>query len=55
MKASELIQKIEFQQAETLTDKGKKGEKVVRILPALESHLRPLIDSLKTDSDLIGK
>ena len=46
--------KVEFLQSETLTDKDEKSAQIVHFLPSLESHLRPLIDSLKTDSERIA-
>lgn len=52
--AADLTQKIAFYQAEILTDKDEKSAQVVHFLPSLESHLRPLIDSLKTDSERIA-
>ena len=52
--AASLTQKIEFLQSETLTEKDEKSAQVVHFLPSLESHLRPLIDSLKTDSERIA-
>ena len=52
--AADLTQKIAFYQAEILTDKDEKSEPVVHFLPSYERHLRPLIDSLKTDSERIA-
>jgi phage N-6-adenine-methyltransferase len=52
--AADLTQKIAFYQAEILTDKDEKSAQIVHFLPSLESHLRPLIDSLKTDSERIA-
>ncbi len=52
--AADLTQKIAFYQAEILTDKDEKSAQFVHFLPSLESHLRPLIDSLKTDSERIA-
>ena len=52
--AADLTQKIAFYQAGILTDKDEKSPQIVHFLPSLESHLRPLIDSLKTDSERIA-
>jgi len=52
--AADLTQKIAFYQAEILTDKDEKSELKVHFLPSSETHLRPLIDSLKTDSERIA-
>jgi hypothetical protein len=53
MNASELTQKIAFQQQKNLREKDFinriKKLQIVTILPQLESHLRPLISDLKTD------
>ena len=52
-KAPEQVQKIEFMQAKTLTDKGEKCQQIVDKLPENEGQIRPLLTSLKTDSERI--
>ena len=52
--AADLTQKIAFYQAESLTDKDEKSAPKVHFLPSSETHLRPLIDSLKSDSERIA-
>ena len=52
--AADLTQKIAFYQAESLTEKDEKKLQIVTILPDSERHLRPLIASLKTDSERIA-
>jgi hypothetical protein len=51
--AADLTQKIAYQSDKTLTDKDEKSEQFVRILPQFESHLRPLISDLRTDSEKV--
>ncbi len=51
--AADLTQKIAFYQSESLTNKGEKSEPMVHFLPLSERHLRPLIDSLKTDAERV--
>ena len=51
--AADLTQKIAFQQAESLTNKDEKSKLKVDFLPSSETHLRPLIDGLKTDAERV--
>ena len=53
LNASELTQKIAQVQQKTLTNKDEKSKQIVYFLPENESHLRPLIDSFKTDSERV--
>ncbi len=52
--AASLTQKIEFLQSENLTEKGENCKQIVDILPANEGQIRPLLTSLKTDSERIA-
>jgi len=52
--AASLTQKIEFLQSEILTDKDEKLPPLVQLLPENERQIRPLLTSLKTDSERIA-
>jgi hypothetical protein len=52
--SAEVYQKIAFQNRKCLPINGKKCQKTLDILPSTESHLRPLLTSLKTDHERIA-
>ncbi len=51
--AADLTQKIAFKGNESLTNKDEKSKLKVYFLPSSETHLRPLLTSLKTDSERV--
>jgi hypothetical protein len=51
--AADLTQKIAFYQSESLTGKDEKCPQIGDVLPEYESHIRPLLTGLKTDSERI--
>ena len=51
--AADLTQKIAFKGNESLTNKDEKSNQIGDFLPSSETHLRPLLTSLKTDAESV--